>query len=84
MPRPFFPHTLHDVLRNVDGPLGLIAADMPDGSLFVLKRNRRSSGYRLTHYADTARSAVLRQETISDRKTAINEMSRAIKLGEYL
>lgn len=84
MPRPFFPHTLHDVVRNVDGPLGLIAADMPDGSLFVLKRSRRGGGYRLTHYQDTARSAVLRQETISDRKTAINALSKAIKLDEYL
>lgn len=84
MPRPFFPHTLHDVVRNVDGPLGLIAADMPDGSLFVLKRSRRGGGYRLTHYADTARSAVLSQEAFSERKSAINRLSRDIGLEEYL
>lgn len=84
MPRPYFPHTLHDIIRNVDGPLGLIAADMPDGSLFVLKRNRRGGGYRLTHYADTARSAVQRQDAIADRKVAINELSRVIGLEEYL
>ena len=84
MPRPFFPHTLHDVVRNVDGPLGLIAADMPDGSLFVLKRNRRGGGYRLTHYRDTARSAVLSQEAIGDRADAINTLSKKIGLDEYL
>ncbi|MDG1480771.1 MAG: hypothetical protein P8R54_14340 [Myxococcota bacterium] len=84
MPRPFFPHTLHDVVRNVDGPLGLIAADMPDGSLFVLKRDRRGGGYRLTHYADTARSAIQSQETVLGRKDAINLLSRNIGLGEYL
>lgn len=84
MPRPFFPHTLHDVVRNVDGPLGLIAADMPDGSLFVLKRDRRGGGYRLTHYADTARSAIQSQETVLGRKDAINLFSRNIGLGEYL
>ncbi len=84
MPRPFFPHTLHDVVRNVDGPLGLIAADMPDGSLFVLKRDRRGGGYRLTHYADTARSAIQSQETVLDRKGAINLLSQNIGLGEYL
>ncbi len=84
MPRPYFTHTLHDVVRNVDGPLGLIAADMPDGSLFVLKRERRGGGYRLTWYADTARSAVRGQQTIADRKEAINTLSRSIGLEEYL
>ena len=84
MPRPFFPHTLHDVVRNVDGALGRIAADMPDGSLFILKRNRRGGGYRLTHYADTARSAVRSQEAIATRKEAINTLSKAIGLEEYL
>lgn len=84
MPRPFFPHTLHDVVRNVDGPLGLIAADMPDGSLYVLKRSRRGGGYRLTHYRDTDRSAVLHQASIADRRDAINTLSRAIGLEEYL
>ena len=84
MPRPYFPHTLSDVVRNVDGPLGLIAADMPDGSLFILKRNRRGGGYRLTHYADTARSAIRSQESIAERKEAINTLSKAIGLEEYL
>jgi hypothetical protein len=84
MPRPFFPHTLHDVVRNVDGPLGLIAADMPDGSLFVLKRDRRGGGYRLTHYADTARSAVHSKDAIVGRKESINLFSKKIGLGEYL
>ena len=84
MPRPFFPHTLHDVTRNVDGPLGLIAADLSDGSLIVLKRDRRSGDYRMTHYADTARSAVRSQDTFSERTAAINTFCDAISMGERL
>ena len=84
MPRPFFPHTLQDVVRNVDGPLGLIAADLADGSLVVLKRNRRSGGYRMTHYADTARSSMRSQVTFDGRTEAINTFAQAIELGESL
>ena len=84
MPRPYFPHTLHDVVRNVDGPLGLIAADLSDGSLVVLKRNRKSSGYRMTHYTDTARSAVRSQASFDGRSEAINTFAQAIALGESL
>ena len=84
MPRPFFPHTLHDVLRNVDGGLGLIAADLPDGSLVVLKRNRRGGGYRMTHYANTARTDVRSQDEFAERVEAINAYSRVIGLGEFL
>jgi len=84
MPRPFFPHTLHDVTRNVDGPLGLIAADMPDGTLFVLKRSRRTGAYTMTHYADTRRSAVLKKIAHTQRRDAINALSEAIGLNEFL
>ncbi|MFN7142349.1 MAG: hypothetical protein ACK4YP_01115 [Myxococcota bacterium] len=84
MPRPFFPHTLHDVVHAVDGPLGLIVGDMPDGTLWVLKRNRREPGYVLTQYADTARSRVLSTRTIADRREAVNAMAAAIGLGEAL
>lgn len=82
MPRPFYPHTLDDVIRAVDGPLGLVVGDMPDGTLWVLKRNRKTPGYVLTHYADTARSRVLATETLLDRRDALNRMSAAIGLGE--
>jgi hypothetical protein len=84
MPRPYFPHTLHDVVRNVDGPLGLIAADLADGSLVVLKRNRRGGGYRMTHYTDTARSGVRAQDSFTDRVEAINIYAQTIGLGEHL
>lgn len=84
MPRPFFPHTLQDVTHAVDGPLGLIVGDMPDGSLWVLKRNRKTPGYLLTHYADTKRSAVRSSREIADRREAINAMAEAIGLGEAL
>ena len=67
MPRPFFPHTMADVLRAVDGPLGLIVGDMPDGSIRVLKRNRKEPGYTLTSYADAQRTRVLGTATILER-----------------
>ena len=84
MPRPTFPHTLHDVVHAVDGPLGLVVGDLPDGSLWVLKRNRREPGYALTHYADSARTRVVSTQTLLDRREAVNAMARAIGLGEAL
>jgi len=71
MPRAFFPHTLHDVTNAVDGGLGLVVADMPDRSIWVLKRNRKTSGYQLTHYVDMQRSAVLSTESIEARDNAL-------------
>ncbi|MDP2310127.1 MAG: hypothetical protein Q8P18_29185 [Pseudomonadota bacterium] len=84
MPRPFFPHTLHDVTHAVDGPLGLIVGDMPDGTLWVLKRNRKEPGYVLTQYADTQRSSIVSTRTIAERREAVNAMAAAIDLGERL
>ncbi len=84
MPRPFFPHTLHDIVHAVDGPLGLIVGDMPDGTLWVLKRNRKEPGYVLTAYADAARSRVVSTRALDDRRAAINAMADAIGLGESL
>ena len=66
MPRPHFPHTLHDVVHAVDGPLGLVVGDLPDGRIFVLKRNRKEPGYVLTAYADAARSQMLATRVILD------------------
>ena len=58
--------------------------DQADGSLVVLKRNRRSGDYRMTHYADTARSSVRSQATFAGRTEAINTFAEAIALGESL
>lgn len=84
MPRPFFPHTMNDLVHAVDGPLGLVVGDMPDGTLWVLKRNRKTPGYTLTSYADAQRSRVLSTREIADRRAALNAMSDAIGLGEAL
>jgi hypothetical protein len=73
-----------DLVHAVDGPLGLVVGDMPDGSLWMLKRNRKEPGYTLTHYADTARSRQLSTRAIADRREALNAMSDAIGLGERL
>jgi hypothetical protein len=57
---------------------------MPDGTLWVLKRNRKTPGYVLTQYADTARTRMLTTREIGDRREAINAMAGAIGLGERL
>lgn len=84
MPRAFFPHSLHDVLHAVDGPLGLVVGDMPDGRIWVLKRNRKTSGYRLSHYDSAARTRILADEEIEGRREAVNRFCAAIALGEAL
>ena len=48
MPRALFPHSLGDVLHAVDGPFGLVVGDLPDGTIWVLKRGRREPGFTLT------------------------------------
>lgn len=82
MPRPYFPHTLHDVTHAVDGPLGLVVGDMPDGRIYVLKRNRKSPGYVLTEYPDAGRSRVLSTRVIQGRAEAIAAMAAAIGLQD--
>jgi hypothetical protein len=72
MPRAFFPHTFDDVTRAVDGGLGLIVADMPDGSIWVCKRNRKCAGlYEITHYSDMGRTLVLSRESVDGRDAAL-------------
>ena len=84
MPRPFFPHTLDDITRAVDGGLGLVVGDMPDGSLWVLKRSRKTGTYTLTHWSDVKRSKRLSSEQIDDRLLAVNTMAAAIGMPERL
>ena len=57
---------------------------MPDGTLWVLKRNRKTPGYTLTHYADAQRFRMLTTGEIADRRDAVNAMSRGIRLGETI
>ena len=84
MPRPFFPHTMQDLIHAVDGPLGLVVGDMPDGRLFVLKRNRKTPGYLLTSYSDTARTRELSRREIADRREALQAMADAIGMNERI
>jgi hypothetical protein len=93
MPRPFFPHTLDDVTRAIDGPFGLVVGDMPDGALFVLKRERARIGappaeggpaYELAHYADAARTRLVSRERIEGRAAAIDAFAARIGLDERI
>lgn len=84
MPRPSFPHTLGDITRNLDGGLGLVVGDMPDGSIWVLKRDRKTGAYTLTHWSDARRSQRLEVQEIAERVEAVNSMAAAIGLPERL
>ena len=80
MPRPFFPHTLDDVTRAVDGPFGLVVGDMPGGELFVLKRDRKAGTFSITHYQDATRAKLLGTEAIPERGAAIRRFCERIGL----
>lgn len=84
MPRPFYPHTMSDLTRAVDGALGLVVGDLPDGSIYVLKRDRKTGAYGLSHYSDGQRSQTLSQRAFTDRVEALNAMAQAIGLDERL
>ena len=84
MPRPTFPHSLHDVISNVDGGLGLVVGDLPDGRIVVLRRGRKTPGYTLSTWADAQRSRLLAEEQVADRAAAINRMAALIGLDERL
>ncbi len=84
MPRALFPHSLGDVLHAVDGPFGLVVGDLPDGTIWVLKRGRKEPGFTLTHYADSARSRELAVERLDERRAAVNRFSTLIGLVESL
>ena len=81
MYRPTFPHTLADITRSIDGGLGIVVGDLPDGSIWVLKRNRKTHDFTLTHYDSPKRRETLAQEHFSGRQDAIDAMARAIGLG---
>ena len=82
MYRPTFPHTLSDIIRCVDGGLGIVVGDMPDGTIWVLKRNRKTSDFTLSHYDGPQRKRQLVQQQFGDRNDAIDAMARAIGLSE--
>lgn len=84
MPRAFFPHSMSDLTHAVDGPLGLVVGDLPDGRIFVLKRNRKAPGYALVEYSDARRTTQLSAREIADRRDALNAMAEAIGLGESI
>lgn len=79
MIRPTFPHTLADVTRALDGGLGLVVGDLPDGTIWVLQRLRKTGGYRLTHYDSPQRTTQLERRAYDDRQAAIDAM--AVEIG---
>jgi len=82
MYRPTFPHTLSDITRSIDGGLGIVVGDLPDGSIWVLKRNRKTSDFTLSHYDSPQRKKRLDQRVFQAREAAIKAMAEAIGLGQ--
>ncbi len=82
MPRPRFPHTLRDVTHALDGVFGLVVGDLDDGRLWVLQRERKTGAYRLTCWADAARSRALEERRIDSREAAIAAFAACIGLSE--
>jgi hypothetical protein len=78
--RPTFPHTLSDISRSIDGGLGIVVGDLADGSIWVLKRNRKTQDFTLTHYDSPQRGQRLEQKQFSERQEAIDAMAKAIGL----
>ncbi len=70
--------------RAVDGPFGLVVADVPDGRIFVLKRARRpaadGAAWTLTEWADAARSRQLGERAFVERDAALASMYAAVGL----
>ncbi len=81
MYRPTFPHTLSDITRSIDGGLGIVVGDLPDGSIWVLKRNRKTADFTLSHYESPQRKTRLSHQQFEDREAAIGAMAEAIGLG---
>ena len=70
--RPTYPHTLADVVRAVDGGLGTVVGDLPDGSIWVLRRQRRTGVYTLAHYDSPKRETCHQRTSFEERRPAIN------------
>ena len=81
MARTYFPHSPQDVSHAVDGMLGLIVADMPDGTLWMLKRNRKTTGYEMIQYDTMARTKELQRMHIEVREEALDAFWSAISTG---
>lgn len=82
MPRPTWPHTMSDVIRAVDGPLGLVVGDLPSGEIVVLKRNRHSGEWSLSRFRDMSRKERLSREVLGEREVALARFAAAIGLDE--
>ncbi len=81
MARTYFPHTPNDVSHAVDGTLGLVVADMPDGTLWMLKRNRKTTGYEMVQYDTMARTKELQRTHIEGRSEALEAFWSAITIA---
>ena len=81
MVRPTFPHTIDDITRSLDGGLGLVVADLPDQSIWVLKRDRKTGGFTMTHYDSPKRATMLERRHFDQRQPAVDAMALAVGLS---
>lgn len=81
--RPFWPHTIDDITRALDGIWGLVGATSQDGHLLRLERSLYEPlSYTITEYEGTDESKVLRKQTYTaeEKDEAVKQFAGAIGL----
>ena len=81
MTRPTYPHTLQDIVHAVDGAFGLVVGDLPDGRIWVLKRDRKTGHFSLRQFEGPRRREQLAEQHFDDRTKAIHAMARELGLS---
>ena len=76
--------SLRDLAFRVDGPGGEASHHLPDGTVWVLQRDRRRGGFRLTRYDDPKQRRVLDQQHLDDRRMALNALAAALAIDDRL
>jgi hypothetical protein len=79
--RPYWPHTLEDILGSLDGIWGLVGATGTNGNLHRLERSLHEPlSYTLSEYRGEDESDIVRRQIYGEeqREEAIKEFAQAI------
>ena len=79
-----WPHTMQDVIKNLNGTWGVVGADGTNGNLFRLERSLHEPlVYTLTEYRQADEKDVVRREEYAqqDRDKVLEQFAKAIGLA---
>lgn len=79
--RPQWPHTVHDIVKALDGVWGVVGATGTTGNLLRLERSLKEPfTYVLTEYSGQDESKVLREDTYGtdQREAAVKEFAQML------